>query len=72
MKEKSIVTGLVFDPDDMVYFRNCSQSARYIEWGAKLYDVFTDSQHKLVFVFSRDDHNRLRSRWGTKNNNYVD
>lgn len=64
-----MVTGLVFDTDDMVYFRNCSQSARYIEWGATLYDVFTDTQHKLVFVFSRDDHNRLRSRWGTREEN---
>lgn len=71
MKEQSFITGLEFDPDDMVYFRNCNQSARYIEWGATLYDLFTDSQHKLVFVFSRDDHNKLKSRWGTKDDNQV-
>lgn len=71
MKEQSYITGMLYEPDDMVYFRNCSQSARYIEWGATLYDLFTDSQHRLVFVFSRDDHNKLKSRWGTKDNNQV-
>lgn len=71
MKEQSLITGLEFDPDDMVYFRNCSQSARYIEWGAILYDLFIDSQHRMVFVFSRDDHNKLKARWGTKENNKV-
>lgn len=69
MKERSQVTGLVFDPDDMVYFRNTAQSARYLEWGAKLYDMFTDSQHRLVFVFSRADHRRFKSRWGTRESN---
>lgn len=73
MKEYSEITQRFYDPDcgDYVFFRNCSQSARYIEWGATLYDLFTDSEHKLVFVFSREDHNRFKSRWGTRENNQV-
>lgn len=51
---------------DMVFFRNIRQSIAYINWGAKIYDVFVDSQGKLVFCFSKEDHNLLKSKWGTK------
>ena len=69
MKEKSLVTGLVFDPDDMVYFRNIEQSVMYMFWGATLYDLFRDNEEKLVFCFSREDHKRLSPLWRNKKYN---
>ena len=69
MRNFSDITGEYYEDEDMVFFRNCVQSAMYIEWGARLYDIFTDSNHKLVFVFSKEDHMKYRDKWGTKNNN---
>ncbi len=67
----SRITGELFDSEDMVYFLNCAQSARYIEWGAKLWDLQVNSEHKLIFIFSKADHARFKERWGNKQNNSV-
>ena len=67
----SKITGELYHSGDMVHFLNCAQSARYIEWGAKLWDLDVNSEHKLVFVFSKEDHARFKERWGSKNNNSV-
>lgn len=50
--------------EECVFFRNCIQSARYIEWGAKLMDLFVDGKGKLVFVFTKEDHNKYKVKWG--------
>ena len=65
----SELTGEMYHDEDMVFFRNCTQSSHYIAWGAKLWDLFVDSSYKLVFVFSKEDHLKYRDRWGTKDNN---
>ena len=67
----SDITGLTYEEADMHFFRNYVQAAHYISWGAKLWDIFTDSECKLVFVFSKEDHLKYRDRWGTKLNNEV-
>lgn len=71
MKIFSETTGKCYEDEDCVFFRNYVQSGYYIEWGAELVDVFTDSSHKLVFVFTKADHNRLKEKWGTKKENKV-
>lgn len=65
------ITGEVYQSEDMVHFLNCAQSARYIEWGAKLWDLQVNSEHKLIFVFSKADHALLKEKWGRKNDNKV-
>lgn len=69
MKTISEITGKVYEAEDCVFFRNCIQSAYYIEWGAELVDIFTGGDHKLVCVFRKSDHMKYRDRWGTRNNN---
>lgn len=66
MKSKSEITGKYYEDEECVFFRNYIQSAYYIEWGAKLIDIFTDSKHKLVFVFSKADHEKYKMKWGSK------
>lgn len=63
---KSDITGLLYEEYDMVFFRNYIQAAHYISWGAKLWDIFTDSECKLVFVFSKIDHAKYREKWSTR------
>lgn len=65
----SELTGKTYEAEDCVFFRNCIQSAYYIEWGAELIDLFVGGDHKLVFVFPRSDHVKYRDKWGTKDNN---
>lgn len=59
----SDVTGIRYQDEDVVFFRNYKQAAKYISWNAKLLDLFTDSNDKLVFVFERETHNRLIKKW---------
>jgi hypothetical protein len=70
MYQVSELTGQVYDDDDMVHFRNYVQSAYYVAWGAKLVDLYVSSDMKFVYIFSKEDHNRYKMRWGQKNNNY--
>lgn len=59
----SDVTGIRYENEDAVFFRNYRQAAKYISWNARLLDIFTDSNDKLVFVFERETHNKLIKRW---------
>ena len=68
---QSSLTGESYFTEDMVHFLNCAQSARYLEWGAKLWDLQVNPEHKLIFVFSKEDHARLKERWGKKDSNKV-
>lgn len=63
MKIRSDISGLEYYDEDCVFYRNYIQAAYMIEWGAKLIDLFTDSKHKLVFVFTKEDHKRYIDRW---------
>ena len=71
MKIYSETTQREYDDIDMVFFRNIRQSIEYISLGATVYDVFVDGQGKLVFCFSKEQHNKFKSIWGTKENNEM-
>ena len=66
MKSKSELTGAYYEDEEHVFFRNYVQAAHYLSWGATLVDLFTDSDTKLVFVFSKETHNLLKDKWGIK------
>ena len=72
MKIYSETTQRTYDDEEMVFFRNIKQSITYIDLGAIVYDVFVDGQKKLVFCFSKEDHNKYKSIWGTKEHNGID
>jgi len=63
MKTISDVTGIEYEMEDVVHFRNLYQSSFYIGHNAKIVDVFTDSKGKLVFVFYRNQHEELIKLW---------
>lgn len=63
MRNESDVTGIVYDDNDCVFFRNLYQIAFYIHNGAKIIDIFTDSKGMLVFCFLKEDHKRLIDLW---------
>lgn len=63
MKTISDVTGIAYENEDVVFFRNLYQSTFYIDHNATIVDVFTDSNRKLVFVFYRDQHEKLIKLW---------
>lgn len=63
MKEKSNVTGITYELENVVFFRNLYQSSFYIDHNATIVDVFTDSCGKLVFVFYRNEHEKLIKLW---------
>lgn len=63
MKTMSDVTGITYEVEDVVFFRNLYQSTFYIDHNATIVDVFTDSNKKLVFVFWRNQHEELIKLW---------
>lgn len=63
MRAISDVTGISYEVEDVVFFRNLYQSTFYIDHNATIVDVFTDSNKKLVFVFWRDQHEKLIKLW---------
>lgn len=70
MLNTSDVTGITYQEEDCVFYRNWVQSAFMLEHGARLVDLFTDSKHKLVFVFTKADHKRIIPLW-LENNKAV-
>lgn len=63
MKTVSDVTGITYENEDVVFFRNLYQSSFYVAHNATIVDVFTDSKGMLVFVFYRDQHEKLIKLW---------
>ena len=63
MKTISDVTGITYENEDVVFFRNLYQSSFYVAHNATIVDVFTDSKGMLVFVFYRDQHENLIKLW---------
>ena len=70
MKSISDVTGIMYENEDVVFFRNLYQSSFYIANNATIVDVFTDGKGMLVFVFYREEHEKLLKLWlATKRDN---
>lgn len=59
---KSNVTYKEYNPDDVVWYKNMTQVASYLEHGAEIVDV--DAQRgKLIVAFWREEHKRLKPLW---------
>lgn len=67
MKVRSDTTGIYYEAEDCVFFRNTLQSAFYKFHGAELVDVFVDDNMKFVFVFYKTAHERLKMMWKNAN-----
>lgn len=65
MLQVSETTKKIYDDSNCVFFKNYVQAAHYLEWGAELVDLFTTQDFKLVFVFSKADHEKYKMRWGS-------
>ena len=63
MRMVSGVTGITYDEKDVVFFRNLYQISFYVADSATIVDVFSDSKGMLVFVFYRDQHEKLLKLW---------
>lgn len=63
MEYVSEISGIRYEAESLVFFRNLYQSAWYASHGAKIRDVFCDGSGKLVFCFDRSAHNKLISLW---------
>lgn len=63
MIEKSEITNKEYVVEDCVFFRNIYQISKYIHWGALPVDIFTGSDGKLVFAFTKETHEKFRERW---------
>lgn len=66
MKSISGITGMAYDEEECVFFRNPKQSAYYIYRSAKLVDVFSGEDLKLVFVFTKADHDKYKMDWANR------
>lgn len=72
MREMSKITGEWYEAGEMNFYRNIRQSIFFIEHGAKLVDLFVDSRHMLVFVFTKKDHERINIDWMCNKRDMVD
>lgn len=63
IKNKSVVTGIKFDPAEVVYFTCIPQIALYIKHNAQIVDVNVNSNNKLAIAFWVNDHLRLEKLW---------
>ena len=63
MQTVSNITGIRYEDEEHVFFRNTLQSAFYVFHGAALVDIFVDDKMRFVFVFSKVDHDRLKLLW---------
>ena len=62
MLQESTISGKSYEADAAVYFYNVVQARKYMEQGAIPLDVFP-SQGKIIFVFKKEDHVRLKDKW---------
>lgn len=56
------MTGIKYDPAEIVYITLIPQVVIYMQHNAQIVDVNID-HNKLAVGFWRKDHNRLRSIW---------
>lgn len=67
MTTTSKITGKTYDDTSVVFFYNAFQAKKYIENGAELLDLLVTRENpKMIFVFSKEDHKRLRGAWMRK------
>lgn len=62
MTIKSAVTGKSYDDSKVVFFYNLIQCMKYMKHGALPLDILV-SKDKLIFVFDKKDHQRLKEGW---------
>lgn len=64
MKYVSDVTGCVYRDTDSVWIKNMDQAARYLEHGAKVYDIVVSRRDgKLALVFNKNETATLKELW---------
>jgi hypothetical protein len=63
MRNVSDVTGIAYEEEDCVFFRNIFQIIFYLEKGCPIVDLFVDGAGKLVFVFRKADHEKYIKLW---------
>lgn len=63
MRITSDITGKTYEDSSVVFFTNLPQSIAYMKAGAVPLDVMVGNSNKLIFVFSKEDHMKLRERW---------
>lgn len=66
---KSEVTGLTYDEDNAVFYKNAKQSCWMINNNATLLDLITTEENRFIFVFSRDEHKKYIGQWNATNPN---
>lgn len=62
IKIKSEVTGIKYDPAEVLYITLIPQAVIYMQHGAQIIDVSVRC-NKLAIGFWRKDHNRLKDAW---------
>lgn len=63
MRIVSPITGKSYDDASVVFFTNLPQCTAYIKAGAYPLDIMVGNSNKLIFVFSREDHEKLKEKW---------
>lgn len=70
MKQVSELTNKEYEIEDVYFFKNFQQVAKYIEWqgcsGDVIEDLFVDGSGKLVFVINKFIHEKFKNTWGKK------
>lgn len=58
------MTGRLYEAEDVVWYGNALQAARYYQWGAKPVDIdVSGDTGKWIFAFTKDDHKKYILRW---------
>jgi len=68
MLVQSETTGISYQTEDVVHFRNPKQSHFYLSHQAQLVDIFAGGEEKIVFVFWRSEHEHLIKLWNENKN----
>ncbi len=72
IKIKSNVTGIKYDPAEVVFFTCIPQIALYIQNNAQIVDVNVNKNNKLAIAFWVKDHIRLSKIWNNRELNNSD
>lgn len=63
MMQLSTITGFPYNDENVVFFKNPTQSSAYCLWGAELIDIIPTEDYKFIYVFSKTDHDEFKHRW---------
>lgn len=67
MRTTSETTGRTYIDEDCYFFKNPLQSSFYMANGAVLQDIFVSGDMKFVYVYTKEDHQRLKMKWRNAN-----